>query len=71
MVPIPTNFIYKVWQVFTEYYITFLIISWESLPCLLSQVISNVALNFNGLLIDGGQINFKIFSIIITFKYSI
>jgi hypothetical protein len=32
MVPIPIQIFYTVWQVFTEYYRTFPIISWESLP---------------------------------------
>jgi hypothetical protein len=66
MVPIPIQIFYIVWQVFTEYYRTFSVISWESLPDYhrnenhIIMVISNRDLSCNNLLIDGRQKNLKI-----------
>jgi hypothetical protein len=65
MVPIPIQFLYKVWQVFTEYYRTFPVISWNHYQIIIGithiiMVISNRDLSCNNLLIDSWQRNFKI-----------
>jgi hypothetical protein len=74
MVPIPIQFFHTVWQVFTEYYGTFPVLSRKSLPDYhmngshIIMVISNRDLSCDNLLIDSRQKILKPCSIIINFK---